>query len=173
MERDIGLIHAESNGTYGSPRVHATPRRPAAGSAGSGRDVDAAFLELFTPTRCAGRGRRPRFIQESPGQKTRDRSREDAFPLVVECERHDSPSRYERKEVDGQLGRADAPALLGAVLVGGLSADLLILLSAGLPAARRFFTRHGAAVTRAFGVIVVAFGATSIGDASRGVASRI
>lgn len=72
----------------------------------------------------------------------------------------------------GQIGWPDAPKLLGAALVGFILADAVIVFSAGLPAVRRFFTTHGRAVTRAVGVIFIAFGAKSIADAGRSVAAR-
>lgn len=72
----------------------------------------------------------------------------------------------------GHLQWADAPRLLGAAFVGFLLADVVLVFSAGLPAVRRFFTRHGRAVTRAVGVLFVAFGIKSIADAGRDVALR-
>ncbi len=72
----------------------------------------------------------------------------------------------------GKLGWDDAPKMLGAALVGFVLADLVIVAAAGLPAVRRFFSAHGAAVTRAVGVIFIAFGAKSITDAGRGFVAR-
>ncbi len=66
----------------------------------------------------------------------------------------------------------DAPKLLAAAFVGFLLADVVIVFSAGLPVVRRFFTRHGAIVTRAVGLLFIAFGAKSIADAGRSLTSR-
>ena len=72
----------------------------------------------------------------------------------------------------GRLGWADTPKLLGAALVGFVLADVVIVFSAGLPAVRRFFATHGRAVTRAVGVLFIAFGAKSLADAGRSLAAR-
>ena len=72
----------------------------------------------------------------------------------------------------GRLGWTDAPKLLGAAFVGFLLADAVIVFSAGLPAVRRFFATHGRVVTRAVGVVFIAFGAKSIADAGRSFAAR-
>lgn len=72
----------------------------------------------------------------------------------------------------GALGWADAPALLAAAFAGFVAADALIVGMAGLPAVRRFFSAHGAAVTRAVGLVFIAFGAKSVADAGRGFASQ-
>lgn len=72
----------------------------------------------------------------------------------------------------GPLGWPDAPKLLGAALIGFILADIVIVFWAGLPSVRRFFSAHGRAVTRAVGVIFIAFGAKSITDAGRSFAAR-
>lgn len=72
----------------------------------------------------------------------------------------------------GQLQWTDAPRLLGAAFIGFLLADAAIVFSAGLPVVRRFFSEHGRAMTRAVGVLFIAFGAKSITDASRGFVAR-
>lgn len=72
----------------------------------------------------------------------------------------------------GQLQWPDAPRLLGAAFIGFLLADAAIVFSAGLPAVRHFFSGHGRAITRAVGVLFIAFGAKSIADAGRAFASR-
>jgi len=55
-----------------------------------------------------------------------------------------------------------------AAFAGFLAADMVLVFAAGLPAVRRFFLRHGAAVTRVVGVLFIAFGAKSIFDAANG-----
>jgi len=65
-----------------------------------------------------------------------------------------------------------APQLLAAAFVGFILADILLVWAAGLPPVRRFFLRHGLAVTRVVGVMFIAFGAKSLLDAGRGIASR-
>lgn len=72
----------------------------------------------------------------------------------------------------GRLQWPDAPRLLGAAFIGFLLADAVIVFSAGLPAVRQFFSGHGRAITRAVGVLFIAFGAKSIADAGRGFASH-
>jgi threonine efflux protein len=65
-----------------------------------------------------------------------------------------------------------APALMGAAVLGFLAGYVVILFWAGLPLVRRFFLRHGKAVTRVVGVTFVLFGIKSIADAGRGFAGR-
>lgn len=65
-----------------------------------------------------------------------------------------------------------APYLLVAALVGFVIADIFLVWAAGLAPVRRFFLRHGLAITRLVGVMFVAFGAKSLIDAGRGFASR-
>jgi threonine/homoserine/homoserine lactone efflux protein len=72
----------------------------------------------------------------------------------------------------GRLGWVEAPKLLGAAFLGFLLADAVIVFAAGLPVVRRFFTTHGRLLTRAVGVMFVAFGAKSLADAGRGFAGR-
>jgi threonine efflux protein len=72
----------------------------------------------------------------------------------------------------GRLTLADAPELMAAAFVGFLAADAVVIFSAGLPAVRRLFSRHALAITRAVGVLFVAFGAKSLLDAGRGFAAR-
>jgi threonine/homoserine/homoserine lactone efflux protein len=72
----------------------------------------------------------------------------------------------------GQLTFADAPRLMLAAFAGFLAADMVLVFAAGLPAVRRFFLRHGAAVTRVVGVLFIAFGAKSIFDAASGAMRR-
>ena len=67
---------------------------------------------------------------------------------------------------------ADAPQMLVAAFVGFLLADVVLIFAAGLPLVRRFFLRHGVAVTRIVGAIFVLFGARSILDAFEGVTRR-
>jgi threonine/homoserine/homoserine lactone efflux protein len=72
----------------------------------------------------------------------------------------------------GQLTFADAPRLMLAAFTGFLAADMLLIFAAGLPAVRRFFLRHGVAVTRVVGVLFIAFGAKSVFDAANGALRR-
>jgi threonine/homoserine/homoserine lactone efflux protein len=53
-----------------------------------------------------------------------------------------------------------------------LAADVVLIFAAGLPAVRRFFLRHGVAVTRVVGVLFIAFGAKSVFDAASGALRR-
>ena len=66
----------------------------------------------------------------------------------------------------------DAPLLLAAAFVGFVLADIVLVWAAGLAPVRRFFLRHGLAVTRVVGLMFIAFGAKSLLDAGRGIASR-
>jgi threonine/homoserine/homoserine lactone efflux protein len=72
----------------------------------------------------------------------------------------------------GQLTFADAPRLMAAAFVGFLAADMVLIFAAGLPAVRRFFLRHGVAVTRVVGLLFIAFGARSVIDAASGALRR-
>lgn len=65
-----------------------------------------------------------------------------------------------------------APQLLAAALVGFILADIILIWAAGLAPVRRMFQRHGRIITRVTGVLFVAFGAKSLLDAGRGLASR-
>ncbi|MHB2167546.1 LysE family translocator [Alsobacter sp. R-9] len=65
-----------------------------------------------------------------------------------------------------------APALMGAAVIGFFLGYIVILFWAGLPAVRRFFLKHGRAVTRVVGVTFILFGAKSIADAGRSFAGR-
>ncbi len=67
---------------------------------------------------------------------------------------------------------ADAPQMLVAAFAGFLLADVVLIFAAGLPFVRRFFLKHGLAVTRVVGAIFVLFGARSILDAFEGAARR-
>jgi threonine/homoserine/homoserine lactone efflux protein len=71
-----------------------------------------------------------------------------------------------------QLTFADAPRLMVAAFVGFLAADMVLIFAAGLPAVRRFFLRHGVAVTRVVGLLFIAFGARSVFDAASGALRR-
>ena len=71
-----------------------------------------------------------------------------------------------------QLSFADAPRLAAAAFAGFVCADLVLIFAAGLPAVRRFFLRHGVAVTRIVGLLFVAFGARSVFDAANGAMRR-
>lgn len=72
----------------------------------------------------------------------------------------------------GQLTFADAPQLIVAAFAGFLAADMVLIFAAGLPGVRRFFLRHGVAVTRVVGVLFIAFGAKSVFDAASGALRR-
>ena len=72
----------------------------------------------------------------------------------------------------GQLTFDDAPRLMAAAFAGFLAADVVLVFAAGLPAVRRFFLRHGVAVTRVVGVLFIAFGAKSVFDATSGALRR-
>lgn len=63
----------------------------------------------------------------------------------------------------------DAPKLLAAAIVGFVPAYGIIVVAAGLPLVRRFFSQHGVAVSRVVGVLFVAFGARTLWDAGRSV----
>ena len=67
---------------------------------------------------------------------------------------------------------ADAPQMLVAAFAGFLLADAVLIFAAGLPFVRRFFLRHGLAVTRVVGAIFILFGARSILDAVEGATRR-
>lgn len=72
----------------------------------------------------------------------------------------------------GQLVFADAPAMMGAAFLGFLAADVVLILVAGLPAARRLFLKHGDVITRIVGVMFILFGAKSVADAALGFSRR-
>ncbi len=65
-----------------------------------------------------------------------------------------------------------APQLLAAALAGFILADIILVWAAGLAPVRRVFLRHGLLITRLVGVMFIAFGAKSLADAGRGIASR-
>lgn len=67
---------------------------------------------------------------------------------------------------------ADAPYLMASALGGFILADILLVYMAGLAPVRRFFLRHGLAVTRVVGVMFIAFGAKSLLDAGRSISAR-
>lgn len=72
----------------------------------------------------------------------------------------------------GAIGWDTAPALMGAATIGFLLGYVVILFWAGLPAVRRFFLKHGRAVTRVVGITFILFGMKSMADAGRSIASR-
>ncbi|MCS0497516.1 LysE family translocator [Ancylobacter sp. MQZ15Z-1] len=65
-----------------------------------------------------------------------------------------------------------APRLLVAAFAGFVLADIILVWAAGLAPVRRFFLRHGTAITRLVGLMFIAFGAKSLLDAGRGIAQR-
>jgi threonine/homoserine/homoserine lactone efflux protein len=72
----------------------------------------------------------------------------------------------------GAIGWDTAPALMGAATVGFLLGYVVILFWAGLPTVRKFFLKHGRAVTRVVGITFILFGMKSMADAGRSIASR-
>jgi threonine/homoserine/homoserine lactone efflux protein len=71
-----------------------------------------------------------------------------------------------------RLSLADAPPMMGAAFLGFLLADATLIFAAGLPVVRRFFLRHGRTVTRAVGLLFIAFGARAALDGAAGLARR-
>jgi threonine/homoserine/homoserine lactone efflux protein len=67
---------------------------------------------------------------------------------------------------------AVTPALVGAAFLGFIVADLILFIWIGLAPVRRFFARYGVWVTRAVGVAFIGFGAKSLYEGARGLASR-
>ena len=65
-----------------------------------------------------------------------------------------------------------APMLMSAAFAGFVVADIILVWAAGLAPVRRFFLRHGLAVTRVVGLLFIAFGAKSLIDAGRAIAAR-
>ena len=72
----------------------------------------------------------------------------------------------------GRLAWRDTPVVLATAFIGFILADAVLVFWAGLPAVRRFFARHGRVVTRAVGLIFIAFGANSMFDAARHFLAR-
>jgi threonine/homoserine/homoserine lactone efflux protein len=72
----------------------------------------------------------------------------------------------------GALDWADAPKLLLAALVGFVPGYAAIVFAAGLPMVRRFFARHGVAVSRVVGAVFVVFGSRILIDSGRHLAMR-
>jgi threonine/homoserine/homoserine lactone efflux protein len=76
----------------------------------------------------------------------------------------------------GRFGDAIANAsllgVLGAVFLGFVIADLLVVAWTGLEPIRRLFARHGSIVARATGVLFVLFGIKSLHDALNSAARR-
>lgn len=65
-----------------------------------------------------------------------------------------------------------APWLMASAFAGFIVADIILVWAAGLAPVRRVFLRHSLAITRVVGVVFIAFGAKSLFDAGRGIASR-
>lgn len=65
-----------------------------------------------------------------------------------------------------------APWLMASAFAGFIVADIILVWAAGLAPVRRVFLRHSLAITRVVGVMFIAFGAKSLLDAGRGIASR-
>jgi len=70
------------------------------------------------------------------------------------------------------LRLANAPPMMGAAFLGFVLADATLILAAGLPVVRRFFLRYGAIVTRAVGLLFIAFGARAALDGAATLARR-
>ena len=66
---------------------------------------------------------------------------------------------------------AMTPVLIGAAFLGFVAADLILFVSIGLPPVRRFFARYGLWVTRVVGVAFIGFGAKSLVEGARGLAT--
>lgn len=72
----------------------------------------------------------------------------------------------------GTLGWFDAPKLLLAAVAGFVPGYATIVFAAGLPVVRRFFARHGVAVSRVVGAIFVLFGSRILVDSGRHLVMR-
>ncbi|MDQ0395242.1 LysE family translocator [Labrys monachus] len=70
-----------------------------------------------------------------------------------------------------QITWSDTPALIVSALFGFLAAYAILYCAIGLPPVRRFFSRYGVWVTRVVGVVFIGFGAKSLADGARGLAS--
>jgi len=66
---------------------------------------------------------------------------------------------------------AMTPALIGAAFLGFVAADLILFISIGLPPVRRFFSRYGLWVTRIVGMAFIGFGAKSLVEGAKGLAT--
>ena len=62
----------------------------------------------------------------------------------------------------GEISWASAPGLMGAAICGFLAGYVVILFWAGLQPVRRFFLKHGRAVSRVVGVTFVLFDADTL-----------
>lgn len=67
---------------------------------------------------------------------------------------------------------AAAPFLIGAAFLGFVAADAVLFVWIGLPPVRRFFARYGVWVTRIVGLAFIGFGAKSLLEGARGLATR-
>lgn len=67
---------------------------------------------------------------------------------------------------------AATPSLIGAAFLGFIAADLVLFVWIGLAPVRRFFARYGIWVTRIVGVVFIGFGAKSLVEGARGLATR-
>ncbi|MGL4440709.1 MAG: LysE family translocator [Bosea sp. (in: a-proteobacteria)] len=76
----------------------------------------------------------------------------------------------------GQYGAnltlSSSAIVLVGCLTGFIFADLIVIYWTGLAVIRRFFLRHARRITRATGLIFIAFGAKSIIDASSAMRAR-
>ena len=71
-----------------------------------------------------------------------------------------------------RLTLADAPRMVAAAFVGILLAQATLVFAAGLPTVRRFFLNHGVGITRAVGLLFLAFGARLSWEGARDLARR-
>jgi threonine/homoserine/homoserine lactone efflux protein len=70
------------------------------------------------------------------------------------------------------IANASLPGVLGAVFLGFVLADVLVVAWTGLQPIRRLFGRHGNFVARATGVFFILFGSKSLHDALSGGARQ-
>lgn len=72
----------------------------------------------------------------------------------------------------GEITLAAAAMLLGGCLAGFVLADLIVLFWTGLSQVRRVFMAHGAVITRATGLLFIAFGGKAIADSAAAIRAR-
>ncbi len=73
---------------------------------------------------------------------------------------------------DEAMSLANALPLVAAAFSGFLVATACVVLWTGLPITRKIFQRYGTWITRATGLVFIAFGAKSISDAINGFRGR-
>jgi threonine/homoserine/homoserine lactone efflux protein len=72
----------------------------------------------------------------------------------------------------GPLDWSVLPVLLAGCILGFIIADVLVILWTGAPPVRRLFQAHRLLLTRTAGVLFMAFGGKSVGDAVTSFRSR-